>query len=88
MATLCGNRSNSRRVDPLSLVLASLLWDVKVPVVIWQGGLDRNVPVVHGEWLRDHIAGSRYELRPDESHVGIFVNYEEEIIESAAQLLG
>jgi len=62
--------------------------DVKVPVVIWQGGLDLNVPAVHGEWLRDHIAGSRYELRPDESHVGIFVNFEEEIIESAAQLLG
>jgi pimeloyl-ACP methyl ester carboxylesterase len=62
--------------------------DVKVPVVIWQGGLDRNVPVVHGEWLRDHVAESRYELRPDESHIGIFVNYEEEIIERAAQLLG
>ena len=62
--------------------------DVKVPVVIWQGGLDLNVPVVHGEWLRDHIAGSRYELRADESHIGLFVNYEEEIIESAVELLG
>lgn len=62
--------------------------DVKVPVVIWQGGLDLNVPVVHGEWLRDHIAGSRYELRADESHIGLFVNYEKEIIESAVELLG
>ena len=62
--------------------------DVKVPVVIWQGGLDLNVPVVHSEWLRDHIAGSRYELRADESHIGLFVNYEEEIMESAVELLG
>jgi len=62
--------------------------DVKVPVVIWQGGLDLNVPVVHGEWLRDQIAGSRYELRADESHIGLFVNYEEDIIESAVELLG
>jgi len=61
--------------------------DVQVPVIIWQGGLDLNVPVVHGEWLSRHIPHSRYELRPEESHIGLFVNYEDEIIESALQLL-
>jgi pimeloyl-ACP methyl ester carboxylesterase len=61
--------------------------NVKVPVIIWQGGLDKNVPVVHGEWLSRRIPGSRYELRPDESHIGLFVNYEDEIIESAIALL-
>jgi len=58
-----------------------------VPVIVWQGGLDKNVPVVHGEWLTSNIDGARYELRPNESHIGLFVNYEDEIIESAIRLL-
>jgi len=62
--------------------------DVKVPVIIWQGGLDKNVPVVHGEWLNQNIPNTQYELRADESHIGLFVNYEDEIIESAISLLG
>ena len=61
--------------------------DVKVPVVIWQGGLDLNVPTVHGQWLSNHLSNSRYELRQDESHIGLFINYEDEIIESAITLL-
>jgi pimeloyl-ACP methyl ester carboxylesterase len=61
--------------------------EVKVLVVIWQGGLDLNVPVVHGEWLSKNIQASRYELRPDDSHLGLLVNYEDEIIESAINLL-
>ena len=61
--------------------------DLTVPVVIWQGGLDKNVPVVHGEWLSKNIPGSRYELRADESHLGLFVNYEDEIIKSAIALI-
>ena len=60
--------------------------NVKVPVIVWQGGVDKNVPVVHGEWLSQNIAGARYELRPEESHIGLFVNYEDEIIESAMRL--
>ena len=61
--------------------------DVTVPVVIWQGELDKNVPVVHGEWLSRNLPNNRYELRKDESHIGIFINYEDEIIQSAVNLL-
>lgn len=61
--------------------------DVKVPAIIWQGGLDKNVPFQHGKWLAANIPNARLELRDDESHLGIFVNYEVEIMESAIALL-
>ena len=61
--------------------------DVKVPTVIWQGGLDKNVPVQHGKWLASHMPNAKLELRETESHIGIFVNYEEEIMKSAIGLL-
>ena len=61
--------------------------DVKVPTVIWQGGVDKNVPVQHGKWLAANMPNARLELRADESHLGVFVNYEEEIMQSAITLL-
>ena len=61
--------------------------DVKVPAVIWQGGVDKNVPVQHGKWLAANMPSAKLELRADESHLGVFVNYEEEIMQSAIELL-
>jgi len=61
--------------------------DVKVPVIIWQAELDVNVPVQHGKWLANNLPNARLELRACESHMGIFVNYEEEIMQSAIALL-
>ena len=61
--------------------------DVMVPTVIWQGGMDKNVPIQHGKWLAQHMSNALLELREDESHLGIFVNYEEEIMQSAIALL-
>jgi pimeloyl-ACP methyl ester carboxylesterase len=60
---------------------------VKVPVIIWQGGLDKNVPVQHGKWLAANMPNTRLELREEESHLGIYVNYEKEIMQSAIALL-
>jgi pimeloyl-ACP methyl ester carboxylesterase len=61
--------------------------DVQVPTIIWQGGLDVNVPVQHGRWLATNMPNARLELREEESHLGIYVNYEEEIMQSAIALL-
>lgn len=61
--------------------------DVKVPTVIWQGGLDKNVPEQHGKWLAANMPNAKLVLREAESHLGIFVNYEEEIMQSAIALL-
>ena len=61
--------------------------DVKVPTVIWQAELDKNVPVQHGKWLSENMPNTRFELRAGESHLGLYVNYEEEIMQSAIALL-
>jgi pimeloyl-ACP methyl ester carboxylesterase len=61
--------------------------NVKVPTVIWQGGLDKNVPVQHGKWLAANMPSAHLELRKAESHLGLFVNYEEEIMQSAIELI-
>ena len=61
--------------------------DVKVPTIIWQGGLDVNVPIQHGRWLAANMPNSKLELRENESHLGTFVNYEEEIMQGAITLL-
>jgi pimeloyl-ACP methyl ester carboxylesterase len=61
--------------------------DVKVPTVIWQGGLDKNVPKQHGIWLAKHMPNARLELRVDESHLGIYINYELDIMKSGIELL-
>jgi pimeloyl-ACP methyl ester carboxylesterase len=61
--------------------------DVKVPTVIWQAGLDKNVPKQHGKWLATNMPNARFELREEESHLGLYVNYEEEIMQSAIALL-
>jgi len=61
--------------------------DVKVPTVIWQAELDKNVPSQHGRWLAAHMPNARLEIRNGESHLGLFVNYEEDIMQSAIDLL-
>ena len=61
--------------------------DVKVPVIIWQGGLDKNVPPQHGKWLAQHIPNSTLKLIEDESHVGLYINYEKEAMHDAMSLL-
>ena len=61
--------------------------DVKVTTVIWQAELDKNVPIQHGQWLAKHMPNNRFEFRKGETHLGLYVNYEEEIMQSAIALL-
>lgn len=61
--------------------------EIKVPAVIWQGALDLNVPPVHGKWLGSNIPNATLKLIEGESHVGVHVNYEKEIMDSAMELL-
>lgn len=60
---------------------------IKVPLVIWQGGLDQNVPPQHGKWLAANVPDSTLHLIDDESHLGLFINYEVQIMESVIMLL-
>jgi len=61
--------------------------DITVPVFIWQAGLDVNVPPVHGRGLAENIPGAELRFVADESHLGLVVNYENEIMDDAVALL-
>jgi pimeloyl-ACP methyl ester carboxylesterase len=61
--------------------------EITVPVSIWQGGLDKNVPPQHGHWLSQKISGSTLHLKDDDSHIGLYINYEIEIMKDAIRLL-
>jgi pimeloyl-ACP methyl ester carboxylesterase len=47
------------------------LADIRVPVLVIQGGRDRVIPQSHGEYLARHIAGAELELRPGDGHVSV-----------------
>lgn len=61
--------------------------DITVPVSIWQGGLDKNVPSQHGRWLSANIANSILHLKEEESHIGLYINYGEEMMKEAVNLI-
>jgi pimeloyl-ACP methyl ester carboxylesterase len=47
---------------------------ISTPVAVWQGGDDRMVPMGHGAWLADHIAGAEQHLLPPEGHLSLALN--------------
>jgi pimeloyl-ACP methyl ester carboxylesterase len=46
---------------------------ISVPVHIWQGGHDKMVPWVHGQWLATHVGHAVPHLLPDEGHLSLAV---------------
>lgn len=60
------------------------LEDITVPVQVWQGNADRNVPVAHAERQAAAIPRAVLHLVPGEGHV-VFVDHFEEILR---ELLG
>ena len=45
--------------------------DIRVPVVVRHGGLDRLVPIAHGRWLAGAIPGARATILDDAGHGSI-----------------
>lgn len=47
--------------------------DIKIPVGLWQGDLDKMVPVAHGKWLAAHLPQDQVQahLLHGEGHVSI-----------------
>ena len=54
---------------------------IRVPVTIWQGELDRLVPVAHGRWLAEHIPGARFEFAAGHGHFSMGEANREEILD-------
>jgi pimeloyl-ACP methyl ester carboxylesterase len=61
------------------------LASVHVPVLLWQGEQDRNVPAAHGRYLLRALPNCRATFYPDEGHLSLFVNRHREILSALAQ---
>jgi len=55
--------------------------DIRVPVHIWQGELDRLVPWSHGQWLANHIPDSRFHLAAGQGHFSLGVGNRDQILD-------
>ena len=47
--------------------------DVRVPVLLWQGGQDLMVPVAHGRWLAGRVPGVEAHISDPDGHLSIAV---------------
>jgi pimeloyl-ACP methyl ester carboxylesterase len=61
-------------------------WDfgldsIDVPVSLWHGREDRFVPLAHGEWLAEHVAGARAHLLDGHGHLSLAVAHFGEILD-------
>ena len=57
--------------------------DVKKPVSIWNGTLDKAVPTGHATWQHERIADSSLHILEGQNHVSIMIETQTEILSSA-----
>lgn len=63
------------------------LANINKPVFLWQGDQDLMVPHAHGQWLAKHISGANLTFVPGHGHLSLLVEYRNEILEQAQQVL-
>jgi pimeloyl-ACP methyl ester carboxylesterase len=61
---------------------------ITVPTMVWQGSEDRFVPVAHGRWLADHVAGTTPHLLEGEGHLSVAVGRMDEMFAELAATIG
>jgi hypothetical protein len=52
-----------------------------VPLRIWHGREDRFVPVSHGQWLAEHIAGATAHILAGHGHLSLALGHFGEILD-------
>jgi len=57
---------------------------MRLPTFLWHGELDRNVPVVAGRYLASAIPNCRATFYPQEAHLSLPLNHQEEILRALA----
>jgi pimeloyl-ACP methyl ester carboxylesterase len=60
------------------------LADISIPVHVWQGDVDRNVPPAHGRRLADRIPGAVLHEIPGEGHL-LFVDHMPDILSAITE---
>ena len=54
---------------------------IEVPVRLWHGRDDRFVPVSHGEWLAEHVAGATAHILDAHGHLSLALGHVGEILD-------
>jgi pimeloyl-ACP methyl ester carboxylesterase len=57
---------------------------VKVPVVLWHGGLDRNVPAASGRYLARTLPTCHAHFYESEAHLSLPLEHQEELLRALA----
>jgi pimeloyl-ACP methyl ester carboxylesterase len=61
------------------------VFEIAVPVTVWQGDQDAMVPLAHGEWLAGNIGGARPRLLAGEGHLSLVTNHLDAIFADLAR---
>eukprot|EP01097_Dermamoeba_algensis_P002673 TRINITY_DN2059_c0_g5_i1.p1 TRINITY_DN2059_c0_g5~~TRINITY_DN2059_c0_g5_i1.p1 ORF type:complete len:336 (-),score=80.01 TRINITY_DN2059_c0_g5_i1:962-1969(-) len=61
--------------------------EVKVPVIVMQGQVDRNVPISHANWWVSALEKATPMFKENEGHISIIVNHIDEALEKAVSWL-
>jgi pimeloyl-ACP methyl ester carboxylesterase len=61
------------------------LQDIRMPVVLWHGEKDQNIPVEMARYMAAAIPRCTAEFYPEEGHLSLFKNHAVEIIRSLVQ---
>ena len=54
---------------------------ITAPVTVWQGDLDRMVPLAHGQWLGANLPHATMRQAPGHGHISLIVQYLSEILD-------
>ncbi len=60
---------------------------LRVPVTVWQGGMDRNLPADLGRSLASSIPGARLEFHENEGHLSLIHNRIGDVLLDVARFL-
>jgi pimeloyl-ACP methyl ester carboxylesterase len=58
---------------------------IRVPVLLWQGERDRQVPLAHGRYLAAAIPGCQPTFLPDDAHLSVPIQHGREIFSALLQ---
>ncbi|MDP3706321.1 MAG: alpha/beta hydrolase [Legionellaceae bacterium] len=61
------------------------LANIKCPVTIWQGGLDKQAPLAHAKLYTKLIPNAKFTFFKQEGHLSLLVNHGEEILRSVCE---
>jgi pimeloyl-ACP methyl ester carboxylesterase len=53
------------------------LQDISIPVHVWHGDADKNVPFVHGKGMAERIPGAQFHACPGEGHLLVVTHLEQ-----------